>query len=54
MHPRQEQLYAAYHDPEFFERENDTLFACTWVNTGSSNRIANTADANPVTVAGLQ
>ncbi|GIS87426.1 MAG: hypothetical protein CM1200mP18_01360 [Gammaproteobacteria bacterium] len=32
MNRQQEQLYAAYHDPELFERENDTLFACTWVN----------------------
>ena len=53
MNRQQEQLYAAYHDPELFERENDTLFACTWVNAGSSNRIANPGDAIPVTVAGL-
>ena len=53
MNRQQEQLYAAYHDPELYERENDTLFACTWVNTGSSNRIANPGDAIPVTVAGL-
>ena len=27
MSLQQEQLYAAYHNPELFERENDTLFA---------------------------
>ena len=32
MNPRQEQLYAAYHDPELFERENDTLFALSLIH----------------------
>ena len=53
MRSQQEQLYASYYDPELFERENDVLFARTWVNTGSANRIAGPGDAIPVTVAGL-
>ncbi|MDP6267949.1 MAG: Rieske (2Fe-2S) protein, partial [Arenicellales bacterium] len=53
MRSQQEQLYAAYHDPALYERENDVLFARSWVNTGSASRMASPGDAIPVTVAGL-
>ena len=45
--------FATYHEESDVTRENQQLFAKTWVNTGSASRIAHTGDCVPVSVAGL-
>jgi len=45
--------FATYHEESDVTRENQQLFAKTWVNTGSASRIPHTGDCVPVSVAGL-
>jgi len=50
---QRESSFETYHEEDSVVRENQRLFAKTWVNTGSASCISQIGDCVPVSVAGL-